>query len=90
MPTDLHSFNSPQALWLLLGLPLIAFWAWVERRRRGFGPIGHEIDAGDACAAARVAVRQGEAEPAAGSGDQYASSIRVHGSGRCAVLVSPA
>ncbi len=34
MPTDLHSFNSPQALWLLLGLPLIAFWAWVERRRR--------------------------------------------------------
>jgi Ca-activated chloride channel family protein len=33
MPTDLPNFNSPQALWLLLGVPLVLFWAWVERRR---------------------------------------------------------
>ena len=34
MPTDLHNFNSPEALWLLLGVPLVVFWAWVERGRR--------------------------------------------------------
>lgn len=34
MPNALLNFHSPQALWLLLGLPLIFAWAFVERRRR--------------------------------------------------------
>src|SRR5687768_3487096 len=34
MPTDLHNFDSPHALWLLLAVPLIVLWAWVEKRQR--------------------------------------------------------
>ena len=31
---DLSTYHSPQALWLLLLVPAVLAWAWVERRRR--------------------------------------------------------
>ncbi len=34
MPNDLQLFHSPQALWLLLAVPFILGWAFIERKRR--------------------------------------------------------
>ena len=31
---DLSAYHSPQALWLLLLVPAVLAWAWIERRRR--------------------------------------------------------